>query len=81
MIQIILSIISSLLTAADKIFGWLHDRQLIDAGKTEQQYADLKAQVDAAHRAISIRNAVERSIDAKPDSLLNDDGFKRPDNE
>jgi hypothetical protein len=54
---------------------------MIDAGKTEQQLANLKAQVEAAHRSVAIRNAVERAINAKPDSLPIDDGFKRPDNE
>jgi hypothetical protein len=80
-IQTILSLISSLLSVAGKLFDFLHERQMIDAGKTEQQLADLKAQVDAAHRSVSIRNAVERAINADPSSLPIDDGFKRPDNE
>ena len=32
----------------------------VDAGKTEQQVADLKAQIDAAHIALNARLAVER---------------------
>jgi hypothetical protein len=81
-ITIILNLIGSLLSVAGKIFDILHERQMIDAGKTEQQLADLKAKVEAAHRSVSIRNAVERAINTKPDSLLNDDdGFKRPDSE
>jgi hypothetical protein len=81
MITVIISLISSLLSVAGKLFDFLHERQMIDAGKTEQQLADLKAQVDAAHRSVSIRNAVERAINADPSSLPVDDGFKRPDNE
>ena len=81
MIAAIISLISSLLSVAGKLFDFLHERQMIDAGKTEQQLADLKAQVDAAHRSVSIRNAVERAINADPSSLPVDDGFKRPDNE
>jgi hypothetical protein len=81
-IQLILSIIGNLLSVAGKIFDILHTRQMIDAGKTEQQLADLKAQVEAAHRSVAIRNAVERAINSDPSSLsVNDDGFKRPDNE
>jgi len=80
-IQLILSIIGNLLSVAGKLFDFLHTRQMIDAGKTEQQLADLKAQVEAAHRSVAIRNAVERAINASPDSLLHDDGFKRSDNE
>ena len=81
MIQTILSLIGSLLSVASKLFDFLHERQMIDAGKTEQQLANLKAQVEAAHRSVSIRNAVERAINSDPTSLPIDDGFKRPDNE
>ena len=81
MIQTILSLIGSLLSVASKLFDLLHTRQMIDAGKTEQQLANLKAQVEAAHRSVAIRNAVERAINAKPDSVSEPDEFKRPDNE
>ena len=81
MIQLILTLISNLLSVAGKIFDFMHTRQMIDAGKTEQQLADLKAQVEAAHRSVAIRNAVERAINADPNSLSDPDEFKRPDNE
>jgi hypothetical protein len=54
---------------------------MIDAGKTEQQLANLKSQVEAAHRSVAIRNAVERAINSKPDIVSEPDEFKRPDNE
>ena len=80
MIANILSIISSLLTLAGKIFDYLHERQMIDVGRTEEKMAELSRQVNQAHKALQARIAVERDIAANPDSLLNDDdGFKRPD--
>lgn len=79
MITIILSIISSLLTAAGKIFDYLYSKQMIDAGKTQQQIADLKKQVEDAHRALQARIDIERSISDKPDRLRDTDEFRRPD--
>lgn len=79
MIYAILTIIGSLFTAAGKMFDWLYAKQLVDAGKTEQQVADLKAQVDAAQKALQARLAVERERELNPSSVRDDDGFKRPD--
>ena len=79
MISVILSLIGSLLTAAGKLFDWLYTKQLVDAGKTEQQVADLKAQIDAAHKALQARLAVERERQLNPGGVRDDDGFKRPD--
>jgi hypothetical protein len=77
MISVILSVISSLFSLAGKVFDFLYAKQLADAGKAQQQVADLKAAVDAAHQALQARIAVERGIAANPDSLSDDDGFKR----
>ena len=60
MISTILTIIGGLFTLAGKMFDWLYAKQLADAGKTAQQVADLKAQIDAAHIALQARLAVER---------------------
>jgi hypothetical protein len=79
MVKIILSIISSLFTAAGKLFDLLYAKQLTDAGKAEQQVADLKAQVNAAHKALQARIVAERDAAANPDGLHDDDQFKRSD--
>jgi hypothetical protein len=79
MISVILSVISSLFSLTGKIFDFLYAKQLADAGKTAQQVADLKAAVDAAHQALQARIAVERDAAANPDSLPDDDGFRRND--
>lgn len=79
MISVILSLVGALLSAASKLFDWLYARQLVDAGKTAQQVADLKGQIDAAHMALHARLAVERDRELNPNSVRNDDGFKLPD--
>jgi hypothetical protein len=80
MISVILSIISSLFSLAGKVFDFLYSKQLTDAGKAEQQVADLKAQIDAAHKALQARVAVERDAAANPDGVSDDDdGFRRKD--
>ena len=79
MIPAILSFLGALFSAAGKLFDWLNSQRLVDLGKTAQQLDSLKAQVDAAHRSVKIRLAVERAFIDNPDSVPNDDGFKRPD--
>jgi hypothetical protein len=81
MITIILSFISSLFSAAGRLFDWLYAKQLVDAGKAAQQVIDLKGQVDAAHKALQARLAVERDRITNPSGVRDDDGFKRPNRE
>ena len=78
MISIILNLISGLFLAAGKLFDWLYAQKLVDAGKTEQQVADLKAQIDEAHKALQARLAVERERQLNLSGVRDDDGFKRP---
>lgn len=79
MIYYILQFIGGLFTLAGKVFDYLNQRQMVDLAKTAQQLENLKAQVDASHQAVKIREAVRAAIAAKPDSLSDDDGFQRPD--
>lgn len=79
MIQAILVLISGLFTAAGKIFDYLNARQMIDLGKTAQQVSDLKAQIDAAQKALQARLDVQRERELNPGGVHDDDGFKRPD--
>lgn len=79
MIPAILSLIGGLFTLAGKLFDWLYAKQLTDAAKAAQQVAELKAQVDDAHKALQARLAVERERQLNPSGVHVDDGFKRPD--
>lgn len=79
MITAIISLISGLFVVAGKIFDWLYSKQLVDAGKTAQQVSDLKAQIDAAQKALEARLEVERDRQLNPGGVHDDDGFRRPD--
>jgi len=80
MVNVILSIISSLLSLTGKIFDYLYAKQLTDAGKAEQKVAELREQVANAHRALQARIIAERLANNDPDGVsTTDDGFKRPD--
>lgn len=79
MIYYILQFIGGLFTLAGKVFDYLNQRQMVDLANTAQQLENLKAQVDAAHQAVKIREAVRAAIIAKPSGLSDDDGFQRPD--
>lgn len=57
MIVYILQIIGGLFLLAGKLFDYLNQRQLVDLAKTSQQLETLKAQVNAAHEAVLIREA------------------------
>ena len=79
MITLILNVISALFTGAGKIFEWLYAQQLVDAGKTAQQLDDLKGQVDAAKRAVELREKARRAVQLDPGGGMSDDEFVRPD--
>lgn len=80
MITAIISLISGLFAVAGKLFDWLYARQLIDAGKTAQQLDNLKGQIDAAQKAIALREEARRNAELNPSSILQPDEFTRPDN-
>lgn len=74
MVATILSIISGLFTFAGKLFEYLYERRLIDAGVTQQQLSDLEQQAKEAQIAIAAREAVR--ADAAT-GKLSDDEFSR----
>lgn len=77
MIQTILSLIGGLFVLAGKIFDFLYARQLVDAGRTAQQLEDLKGQVDAAHKAVTAKAAIDADIAANGERVPDDDPFLR----
>ena len=80
MITAIISLIGAIFTVAGKLFDWLYARQLIDAGKTAQQLDNLKGQIDAAQKAIALREEARRNAELNHSSILQPDEFTRPDN-
>lgn len=75
MIIYILQFIGGLFVLAGKLFDFLNQRQLVDLAKTSQQLETLKAQVDAAHEAVLIREATRLSDERN--GLPIDDEFDR----
>ena len=79
MITAIISLISGLFAVAGKIFEFMYAQKLIDAGKTSQQLDDLKGQIDAAQKAIALREKARRDAELNPSSIMQSDEFTRPD--
>lgn len=79
MIFYILRIIGGLFDVAGKLFDYLNRKQMVDLGKTAEKLESLKARVDAAGKAVRAREAVREHMARNPDSIVSDDGFKRPD--
>ena len=79
MITAIISLISGLFSVAGKIFEFMYAQKLIDAGKTAQQLDDLKGQIDAAQKAIALREEARRTAELNTSSILQPDEFTRSD--
>lgn len=77
MVASLLSLVSGLFALAGKVFEWLYARQLIDAGKTQQQLEALSAQVRDAQVAVAAREAIRATLASDPDRVSDDDGFRR----
>ena len=79
MIVYLLQLIGGLFTLAGKLFDYLNQKQMVDLAKTSQQLENLKAQVDAAHKSVEIREAVRAALERDKSSVLSVDEFTRPD--
>lgn len=75
----ILQLVGGLFTLAGKLFDYLNQKQLVDLAKTSQQLENLKAQVDAAHQAVKIREGVRDALTRDPGGVMSVDEFTRPD--
>lgn len=79
MIVWILQLLGGLFSVAGKLFDYLNQKQMVDLAKTAQQLENLKAQVDAAHKSVEIREAVRAALERNPGSVMSVDEFTRPD--
>lgn len=79
MIVYIIQLIGGLFMLAGKVFDYLNQKQMVDLAKTAQELSNLKAQVDAAHKAVAIREAAAAAAAADPAGVMSDDEFTRPD--
>lgn len=72
----ILGLLSSLASVIVKVMDWLHEQQLVQSGKAQQQLDDLKGQIHDTQLAIAAREAVRADI-ARSGSLPINDPFRR----
>ena len=58
--------------------SWLHEKDLVQSGIAEQKLLDLQGRINAAQKAMAIRQA-QRDVDEhNPNGVLSDDGYQRP---
>lgn len=74
---LVLNVISGLFWAAGKLFEWLYAKQLVDAGRTQQQLETLRHEVTNAQIAVAAREAIRASVARDPDSVPINDPFLR----
>lgn len=79
MIVYIIQLIGGLFMLAGKVFDYLNQKQMVDLAKTAQELSNLKAQVDAAKKAVEIRDKARRAAELDPAGVMSDDEFVRPD--
>lgn len=79
MIVYVLQFIGGLFALAGRIFDYLNQKQMVDLAKTAQQLENLKAQVDAAHHSVKVREGVRAALQHDPSSVMSVDKFTRPD--
>lgn len=77
MIPAAIALLSALFSAVGKMFEWLYERDLVNAGKVQAQLDALRKQVRDAQIAVAAREAVRAHVAANPDSVPDDDPFRR----
>lgn len=77
MVSVLISLLTAAFAAVGKLFEFLYARQLVDAGRTQQQLEQLSNEVKQAQIAVAAREAVRASIVRSPDSLPEHDPFLR----
>lgn len=77
MVPALISLLTVAFAAVGKLFEWLYAKQLVDAGRTQQQLEQLSNEVKQAQIAVAARETVRASIAKSPDSLPERDPFLR----
>ncbi len=77
MISTILNLIGGLTRLAVSFIAFLERRQLVDAGRTQQQLDSIKGQIDASKIALSARETVRADVTRDRERVPDDDPFLR----
>ena len=77
-ISALISFLSGIANAFVSFMSWLHEQQLVQSGIAEQKLLDLQGRINAAQKAMAVRQA-QRDIDERnPNGVMSDDGYRRP---
>ena len=76
-ITTIIGLLSSVASTIVSFLNWLHEQQLVQSGVAQQQLNDLKGQIHDVQLAIAAREAVRADVIKHPDSLPDNDPFRR----
>ena len=74
-----LTIALGLVKLSSALIGYLHDNKLIEAGAAVEALDSLEKADAAIEKGRKARQTSVTESELHPDSLRNDDGFKRPD--
>lgn len=76
-ISALIGFLSGVATMIVRFMDWLHDKNLVESGKAQQQLNDLRGQIHDVQIAMAAREAVRADILANDGKLPINDPFRR----
>ena len=76
-ISALIGFLSGVATMIVRFMDWLHDKNLVESGKAQQQLNDLKGQIHDVQIAMAAREAVRADILVNDGKLPINDPFRR----
>ena len=76
-ISAIIGFLSGIATMVVRFMDWLHDKNLVESGKAQQQLEDLRGQIHDVQIAMAAREAVRADILTNDGKLPVNDPFRR----
>lgn len=76
-ISAIIGFLSGIATMVVRFMDWLHDKNLVESGKAQQQLSDLRGQIHDVQIAMAAREAVRADILTNDGKLPVNDPFRR----
>ena len=73
----IIGFLSGIATMVVRFMDWLHDKNLVESGKAQQQLSDLRGQIHDVQIAMAAREAVRADILTNDGKLPVNDPFRR----
>ena len=73
----LIGFLSGVATMIVRFMDWLHDKNLVESGKAQQQLNDLKGQIHDVQIAMAAREAVRADILVNDGKLPINDPFRR----